>query len=456
MRVLAPETSWTTFPEAERVVSLAIEEACVRAPILAALAERLRTLCALRLCDVVESLAGPFAPETLQKGGWLCEREGRVLGQVWRHASPYLPDMIVSARMAIVLRAERIEALLDALELDAPVEGAAFGPFRRTKLAGGGEVDVLAVERNGGRGLFAPALGARKERRGRLHQQIFRTRRRQFRAPEGGLDHLERLVEVAAADLGPDWACALFLRAEREYFTANCAPAALQQRRQERAGVGWANIDHYAYCTSREFLPAAARILSKLGFVSAGRIDDDGHDGALVLVQPTLRCAVMLEFDQAGAISSLDDVASLTWRYQAGLWAALHGESLLEGGLRYLAARCDVSAMAEHFSRDGVAVEPVSDAVEHLVQVAAAPPPRAVYPRRVDELERAGYLTPAAAETYRLSGAPAAHFRALARVEAYNGFAPPDYGAASALVVPDGMPPPTPKRRRMRVRQLQR
>lgn len=443
------------FPAmAETVLRATLDEACDRSASLARFREAIAAQAAVRLQDVIDTIAWPHDPSAIWRSGW---RQGEA--GFWRHESGRMPDVILQPKASVAIAVERLDRALPSLGFAGPIRGAPFGPLRQAIVEGGPDVEVILVERNGGRGLQVPVVGERKLRRARLHQQTFRTRRRQFRAPENGVEHVERLVDVAVADLGADWACGLFLRAEREYWSANCASGALQQHRQEKAGVGWANIDHYAYCVSREVLPATIRTFNKLGFTSLCGLFDGDHVGGLVLEQPALRVCVVLEFDDEGAspAGQPGELAPLTWRYQAGLWAAMHGESLLDGGARYIAARCDRDALARQLAGEGLELETEYDTRYGLKQTIARAPRRAVRQRRVDDLEQGGFLLSLAAEEYRLNGARAAHFRGIERMPGFHGFAPPSLSEISAAACSEIMDlTDRPRRRRPRARQHQR
>ena len=409
---------------AQNILDTALAEIRKRADFISALESELLAAAGVRLGDIIDLVGGPFDIEGVTNAGWRREEFG-----IWRCESACLPNLSLQEKWALALRVDRMEMFVDAHGASEPIDGEAGSPLRRLRVHNGLDLEVVVLERNGWRGLHAPPINRRKLRRARLHQQIFRTRRRHFRNVESGLNYLDRLIEIAAADLGPDWACSLFLRAEREYWAANCSIGALQQRRQERAGFGWANIDHYAYCASREFALATTRILRRIGFQPIGSLSEHRHSGGLVLEQPALRCFLVLEFDVETSDRELSDpsaLASLTWRYDAGLWSAMHGESILDGGPRYIGARCDLAALRRQLHAEGVTIRANSTSGP-IEWFAADCPPRAVRPARVDELERLGYLSPELAEQYRLEGAFAAHFQGVARAGGYKGFAPPAF-----------------------------
>jgi hypothetical protein len=415
------------LPQADEFVATFLAEALSCLPQLEALRDRLRTACAIRLPDIIDHIAVRVGDRAQEVAGW--RQAGR---RLWAPPGTGHPPIVEETAPGIVLRVERLERILSALDIEAPIVGARFAPLRRVRLASTDSFWLDAIERNGWSDFDAPAAGPRKLRRAVVHQQIFRTRRRHFRGPEAAFQHTERLVEAAVADLGPLWACDLFLRAEREYWLSRCEAGVFQNRRQDRAGVGWCTIDHYVYCSSRAHFHAAISLFRKLGYQTDEIIRSDRQDECAIQVLRHASAAqppVLIEVDLSSQAELLDapPLPPLTWHAHAGLWCAMHGESLFEGGPSRLAARLDLDALTPLFHRDGVAfASPFPDAPE-LRQRLSFGQLQAVSPVRIDALERGGYLARSRAEALLTNGAVATHLQAVERAGFFDGFLAPDY-----------------------------
>lgn len=447
MRVLA---------QADEYVATFLSEALRCLPELEPLRDRLRTTCAIRLTDIIDHIAVRVGDRAHEVAGW--RQVGR---RLWAPPGSAHPPIIEDHEPGIVLRVERLERILSALGIEAPIIGARFAPLRRVRLASAGAFWLDAIERNGWSDFDAPAAGPRKLRRAVVHQQIFRTRRRHFRSPEAAFQHTERLVEAAVADLGPLWACDLFLRAEREYWLSRCEAGVFQKRRQDRAGVGWCTIDHYVYCSSRAHIHAAISLFRKLGYQTDEIIRSDRQDECAVQVLRHASAAqppVLIELDLSSQAELLEELPlpPLTWHGHAGLWCAMHGESLFEGGPSRLAVRLDLEALTPLQHTDGVDYTSPFPGAPHLRQRLSCGQLQAVSPIRIDALERGGYLSRKDAEALLANGAVATHLQAVERNAA--GFLAPDYadqafGATPPRPLPGGRGGPMARRTPIRLRR---
>jgi hypothetical protein len=347
---------------------------------------------------------------------------------VWRHALGALPDVVARERPCVALRVESLDAFLDAIGLETPIEGAPFAPLRRARLFSGDGASFDAVERNGGVGFAAPNVPERRIRKARLHQQAFRTRRRRLRDDEGGLRETRRVIAAAVGDLGAAWTCDLFMRAEREYWQSRCVAGLLQARRQEMLGLGWSNIDHHGYIASRQHLGQTITIFEDLGY-ERREVMRTGDWASQVMEHPVLRSSLTVDGDigehQSDSHWPDGPLFPLMWHASAGLWVALHGEGLLEGGLHHLACRFDRGAFTRIMNRENVALmAPSSDRSDFYARMSEGEA-RPVDPRRVDRLQRSEFITAADAETFRFNGALASHLECVERNNGFKGFDAP-------------------------------
>jgi hypothetical protein len=438
--------------KAAAYVASTLADALLRTPDAQRFQERLLNLCSVRLIDILDHLVQPGDDDAFVEAGWLAVAPG-----LWRHPSGAFPDIIAAGAPGVAFRVECIDAFLKATGIVAAVEGARHGQFRHAKVFASAAAGFTAVERHGWSGYDQPGGGERKRRRARLHQQIFRSRRRQFRDAEGGFAHVERLVDAAVADLGAAWACDLFMRAEREFWASRCDAGQVQSRRQVHAGVGWSNFDHGACYSSREHVHTAARILGKLGCRDAKLFVGDDGVGAMTF-RMSEGPAMLLEADLAAHEDAFDDrcqsLSPLTWHRRAGLWCALHGESLLEGGFARVAGRYDQALLRRRLAHDGIETISMATRDARLRQELAPGGLRAVNPIRVTHLQRAGYLSRARSDDLRLSGAVATHLQSVQRTAGCQAFEPAGAGEQDAEQAQDEPAPRRPIRSRILGRRL--
>ena len=412
---------------AGQFVSSVLAAAQARLPELARLGDTLRAACAIRLRDMVDHIIVPLGERAQEQAGWRPDR-----ANIWRHPNAAFPPVIAGGAPGLAFRVERLERLLLALQIETSASAPNGSPLRRAVLFEGDSVVLHAVERNGSADLEHTGVpGIRKLRRAAIHQQVFRTRRRFFRSTENGLNHTERLVEAAVADLGQQWACHLFLRAEREYWLSRCEAGVLQKRRQDRAGVGWCTLNYLVYCSSRENFHRVSRVFQRLGYQCGEIIRSERLPlwSAQVFehvsgMQPALLVEVDLA-DESDCTSAA--LQPLTWHGPAGLWCAMHGESLLEGGVSRLCARYDIAALSQLVARDGMELTGPCADTARLRHRFTPGQPQAVSPARIDALESGGYLARRDAETLRLNGAVATYLQAVESDGGFAGSCAPDF-----------------------------
>lgn len=427
------ERNWTVQPGAERWLAATLAAALADCAAGAAFADALLATCAVRLRDIIDSvrLPAPLLAGALA-AGWQAVPDAADPG-LMENRNGFFPAVLPAAgdRAVIAFRVESIEQFQKMTGQAHDIEGAAFAPLRRAPAFAGGRSDLMVVERNGATTHHVADVGPASIRAARLHLQRFRTRQRRFADVAQGLAHTEALVDTAVADIGPHRACDIWLKAEREYWMTRCPAGAWAKRRQDAAGIGWANIDHHTYDGSREHFRVTVRILEKLGYelremLYAGEM---AGWGSQILEQPALKSTIFADVDLAPQEISVDfaheALPPLDRHRRAGVLSVLHGESLLEGGLNHVAGMYDNQQLRALWAGEGKRMmAPFSD-FPFLYQELTEGDWAAVDPARVDALEAGGHLDAAEAESIRLNGAVAAHLENLERNEGYKGFNKP-------------------------------
>lgn len=436
------DRTWTTQPAAAALVGQVLADALARVPAAAALATRLQDDIGVRLVDILDHLVLPRDADLrgFREAGWAPDGADR---SVLRNPSGLFPAVLAhGAQAAIGFKVEYVHEFVAAQGLTAPVEGAMHAPFRRVRFASGNGMAFDAIERRGSTRFAPEDPPPATLRAARLHLQAFRARRRVFDHPAAGYDATDALVARAVGDLGPDWACWLWLRAEREYWESRNHAGRVQKARQDAHGIGWANQDHHTYDSSREWFHRCVAVLETLGF-ECRELFYAGHAagwGSQILEQPALGSVIFADIDLAPDELDIDfahlRLAPLPFLRRAGLWCALHGESMLESGINHLECMYDHTRLAAQLGRQGVRfMAPFSD-FPHLYQALTEGEWWPVDPARVDALERAGHITAEQAEDFRLHGAIGSHLENLERNDGFKGFNQPGIDGVLRIIDP--------------------
>jgi len=412
---------WAEQPEAEAQLIEWLATAMRLTPLISTIATRLSDGAGVRLRDVVDHIviADADAFHGFLAAGWSEAETG-----VWRNEDGLFPPIVRGTHNGLWLRVDAIETFAAAYAPEGAIEGRAHGSMRRLALTPG----FGAVERNGYPGFDIPDPTDADIRAARLHYNAFRARRRQFDDVERGLAHTEALVDAAIADIGPHWACDLWLKAERDYWMRRCAAGRLQKARQDAVGIGWSNIDHHTYDGSRRHFRHTVRILEKLGYqlremLYAGEL---AGWGSQVLWQPVIRSTIFADVDLSPEELTIDfahaDLPDLVRHRRAGLLSELLGESILEAGLNHVACLYDQRLLRGQLNGHGVAMmAPFSD-MPHLYQELTLGDWDAVDPARVDALEAAGHIDAPEAERLRMDGSIVTHLENIERNNGFKGF----------------------------------
>ncbi|MEQ5787189.1 hypothetical protein J3454_04715 [Erythrobacter sp. NFXS35] len=423
------DRDWAPQPHADTTLREWLESRLARNDDAAALASRLMEGAAIRLRDLVDHVVfTQLATRTaIEAAGWAQSEPG-----VWRNPAGMFPPFVAGDAEAVWLRVESVEQFVAAHNLSVAIEGEALAPLRRALALPGEAVSFGVLERGGSPALVPQADDPAERRTARITLQRFRARRRQFDTVEQGLAHTEALVDSAIADLGsPHRACALWLLAEREYWQSRCHAARVQKARQDAVGVGWANIDHHTYDSSRAHYQHTIAILEKLGYELREMLyaGDMAGWGSQVLEQPVIGSTIFADVDLAPHEVELDfaheSLPPLDKHRRAGILCALHGESILEQGLNHVACFYDSKAMRDQMAGLGIRMMPPFSDMPHLYQELTHGDWAAVDPARVDALEADGHLPADEAQRIRMEGAIVTHLENIERNDGYKGFNKP-------------------------------
>ncbi len=420
----ASEHRWQTCPEAADYLIRTIDRLVEGNAFAKQIQDRFATDTGTRLFDWIDHVAVCHdQQDTLVELGFE-EHDG-----VWRNPQGLLPAVRFSDKQALAIKVDSVIDFAAANELkdNCDIHGSDSDQFMSATVSG--ETEFIAIERHGYQGFVAAdntplQLKAAREFYAMISQRS--------RAGEG--TELERfakastLLKDAARVIGMNWACDIFFRAEREYWTSRNRAAKIQKARQDKLGVGWANHDHHTYRCSREYFAPLVAVLELMGFQCRERFyaGEQAGWGAQVLEHPVCGIVIFADVDMsseevAGDFSH-EGLQPRTDLGTVGLWCKLHGESFLQAGLHHLECQFDFDAAREQLMGEGVeTMAPFTD-FPHLRQAFTEGEMWSVDQVNLDQLVAVGSISPEQSKKFAMNGAIGSHLEILERNDGYKGF----------------------------------
>lgn len=443
--LLEPEAPWVVHPEADALVQSLVREALARLPEAEVFRRQLHEQTGIRLFDILDHVIVPSSHvtrEALEGVGFDVSPDTPCVAV---HERALFPDVIIHAgtRFTLAVQVESVADFCAAHQRDVPIQGAPGGTYRRAEVWATPDASMLVVERHGHVGFDLPSHTPEQLLTARRIEESFRARRRRFDDPGEGFDYTEALVARAVDALGPHWSCALFLRAERDYWQRRNHAARVQKARQDALGLGWCNDDHHTYDASREWFHRTIGILEQLGFVCRERFyaGAEAGWGSQILEQPVLGTVIFADIDLApdelvGDFAHAPHLRPLPTLRRAGLWCALHGESMLEAGINHLECTYDQQALRTQLAAEGVRMMAPFSNFPHLYQELSEGEWWPVRADRIEALLTAGHIDEAAARDFRERGAIGSHLENLERNFGYKGFNQPGISEVLRVIDP--------------------
>src|SRR5688500_2701866 len=431
--------NWTTQPRASEFLRPIVAGFIKNCPAAAILARRMNEETGTRFYDWIDTIILPLDDgihTRLAAAGY--EREPgqqTELGTVFHQPHGICPRIVLDENLrtgtsSVFIKVESVADSASVWSLPAGnIDGEPLARMRRLRVSPTDANALFVVERHGSPGYEIPEPDAA---RGLAHLrtlEMFRTRQRDFDDDADGYDHTDKLIDRAIADVGVHLACDLFFAAEREYWQRRNRAAQVQEARQDKLGLGWANHDHHTYRCSRENFARLVATFEKLGFhcrerFYAGR---EAGWGAQVMEQPATGITtfndVDLTPDELMGDFSHDGLRPQLHLGTVGLWCALHGDSFNAAGMHHLEAQFDFESLRLQLEREeGVkTMKPFTD-YPHLRQAFTEGERWTVNPKRIDRLLADKLLTAEQANQFRTNGAIGSHLENLERNDGFKGF----------------------------------
>ncbi len=439
---MTTQYDWQLYPQAEAFLQSAVFQFFAGNGYAANLASKIEQQTSTRFVDWIDHLALPEAEvdveELLAWGYKEIEKENDLGVTVFQPVGSVLFPVLLKKDKPteLALITENIEDFKNAHPSNRIIEGKPNAPFRKLVLSNERGFLFSAVERRGDSGyavedsndipLYMEAC------------QVFNSRVRMFSSEEEGLKELEHLIkDLLCTRISKSRLADAFFRAERQYWESRNNTARLQKSRQDKLGLGWGNVDHHTFRSSRKNFAALIRVFEQLGLASRERFNAGVQAGwgAQILEEPAGRNVVFADVDLAAEEKEADFAHSgLEPRDKlgtVGLWVGLHGESILEAGMHHLAARFRFDDFREELNAlGGGLMNPFSN-FSFLKQAFTEPELWQVNKERVDLLEKKQQLSQEQAAKFIQSGAIGSHMENIQRNQGFKGF---NQNSVSAII----------------------
>ena len=258
----------------------------------------------------------------------------------------------------LALSVEDIDNFRKVSAKEKPIQGLPNSGFRKLLLFGESSFAFSVVERRGFSGYDVEDSDDIN-----LYIEASKTlgsRLRTFSSTEEGILETEKLLKNLESKISKKRLADVFFRAERRYWESRNHAAIVQKSRQDEVGVGWGNVDHHTFRSSRQNFAALIRIFELLGLNSRERFHAGAQAGwgAQILEDSDGRNVVFADVDLSGEEKDADFAhGGLARRDElgtVGLWVGLHGESILEAGMHHLAARFRFDGVRDDLKEIGV------------------------------------------------------------------------------------------------------
>lgn len=348
--------------------------------------------------------------------------------RLFTHSGAQLPSVLVVDEggskhpHGISIKVESIADFLMVHRLERCIEGSPMAPYRRCLVHKEREVALLAVERKGVRSV-EPLYHSEKQ----LDDSITTFERLQARSRHS-MEQTMRLIEELVTLLGRDRAAWAVLEVERTYWQGRNTAAQFQKNRQDSVGMGWANHDHHTFRSSRKNFVHLVRLFETLGFYCRERFyaGADAGWGAQIMENQVCGLIAFLDVDLAAEELEIDfahhPLPERNTLGTVGLWCALHGDSILEGGMHHMEAQFSFERLKEDLARLNIEMMDPFSKFPYLQQAFTKGEIWPVDPVRIETLLKQGLITNALADQFLTHGALGSHLENLQRNEGYKGF----------------------------------
>lgn len=424
---------WECQPQAESLILDIVTRAIQASPIIAQLSEDLLHQTNTRLFDwldfVIASESTSLLSE-LQSTGFVQQENHHPL--VFFHPGAQLPRIVLNSSqefaIGLGLSVDSIADFLMVRGEKRSIEGSKFGNFRLCKFSNEHGAALCLIERRGTLSL-QPSL----EDPQRIYQyyqalEKWMNRSRSLLDEDQAMEETIQLVQQLVEEVGQPRAAWTVLEGERRYWQSRNTAGQIQKNRQDRIGMGWANHDHHTFRSSRRYFKQLVHLFELLGFHCRERYytGKEAGWGAQIMENPICRLVLFLDVDLAPDEIDLDfaheSLPELDQLGTIGLWCAIHGDSILKGGMHHLEAQFMFDELTHDLANHGIEMMRPFSSFPFLKQAFTKGESWSVNPERIRLLVEQGKITSEQGDKFLVQGAIGSHLENLQRREGYKGF----------------------------------
>jgi hypothetical protein len=410
---------WERQPLAEKLILDILQKAIDSNPSIAKLSSNLLAQTNTRLFDWLDHLIVPESEEIKKKliDTGFENQQGEE--KLFYHPGAQLPRVLLSNNSGIAILVDSIADFLMVRGEYRPIEGSRFGNFRKALFSSEHNVEFWVIERRGTLSLqptFEKEL-AIFDYYDALEQWM--TRSRPLKEEDHAMDQTIELVQNMIRKIGQHRAAWTVLEGERRYWQARNTAGQIQKNRQDSLGMGWANHDHHTFRSSRRRFNRLIHLFELLGFHCRERFyaGEEAGWGAQVMEDPVCRLVLFLDVDLAPGEIAIDfahePLSECDHLGTVGLWCALHGDSILKGGMHHLEAQFMFDELKEGLGKKGVKMMEPFSSFDHLKQAFTAGETWYVEPSRIKELIHDEKITKEQGDHFLYHGAIGSHLENL-------------------------------------------
>jgi len=431
---------WQLFADAESFLQCRLKELLNKSSFALEQATEIQRSTSTNIFDWVDHLVLPaesVSVEELLKMGFKESQKSIDGATVFRvGGSSLFPLVLKSGKSSeVALTVENMDDFRKTLGKEKSVQGAPNSSFRKLSLVDEKDFAFSFVERRGSSGYavedtdefdsYVEALNA------------LESRKREFPSVEEGIYETEKLLKRFENKLSKPRLADVFFRAERRYWETRNRAAEVQKRRQDTFGMGWGNVDHHTFRSSRGNFVALIHIFEYLGLEPRESFHAGAQAGwgAQILEEKDGGKVVFADLDLSVEEKDIDFAhKALETRSQlgtVGLWVGLHGESILEAGMHHLAARFRFEAVREDLNALGVRMMKPFSNFPFLKQAFTEPEKWQVHGEKLNLLLKNRSLTSEQTSVFIRDGAVGSHLENVERGQGFKGF---NQNSVSAII----------------------
>jgi hypothetical protein len=433
---MTSEFDWQLYPELEQFLNQEIEFFLSRNQASRILHERMFSETSTRFFDWIDHIVLPESridEEFLVENGYRVNESLETTHEerVFTHPTSTFFPVLLTCRSGfeVALKPEKMDYFLLKYQNCSNIEGKIQAPYRKVMINKQNEFVLSAVERRGYRGFRIQDDNGDYDVYAEVLER-FTIRERYFKDDEEGSEYTLSLIKERLRNeaLSPERVTDAFFRAERLFWQRRDKAGQVQKTRQDQLGLGWGNHDHHTFRSSRRNFHLLIELFELLGFKTREQFyaGEAAGWGAQVLEHPICNLTIFADVDisiqeknKDFAHKKMDSTEKLG---TVGLWVALHGESILGGGMHHLAVLVDFEKTRRDLTNLGVKPMRPFSSFAFLQQAFVESERRPIKPERLNKLAQKGILDVNKRNNFEVNGAVSSHIEIIQRDQGFKGF----------------------------------